>query len=164
MKLVPEERRRRMLAELRRSFPVSAPAPVHPQLRSEELRGLQTAGVAIGNHTVTHPCLPRCSEEQMREEIARAHERISSMTGSEPVAFAYPNGDWDARAEPMLAELGYRVAFLFDHALTSPKQDPLRMSRVRTDSTVSLERLSLIVSGLHPTLHRLRSRFAGRPA
>jgi peptidoglycan/xylan/chitin deacetylase (PgdA/CDA1 family) len=161
MKLVPEERRRSILADLRGT--ASEPAPSHPHLRSADLEALQTSGVAIGNHTASHPCLPRCSEEDVREEIARAHDTITGVTGSEPVAFAYPNGDWDPRAERVLGELGYRVAFLFDHALTRPERYPLRMSRVRTDSTVSLQRLSLIVSGLHPALHRLRSRLTRGP-
>jgi peptidoglycan/xylan/chitin deacetylase (PgdA/CDA1 family) len=156
MKLVPEERRRSVLAELRRTSP--GPTPDHRHLRSEDLGVLQAAGVAIGNHTVTHPCLPRCSDEEVRKQIVKAHESIVDVTGSEPAAFAYPNGDWDPRAERILTELGYRAAFLFDHALTRPGRDPLRLSRVRTDSTVSQQRLELIVSGLHPALHRLRER------
>jgi peptidoglycan/xylan/chitin deacetylase (PgdA/CDA1 family) len=156
MKLVPEERRRSVLAELRRTSPTAAPD--HPHLRSHDLGALLTAGVAIGNHTVTHPCLPRCSEEEVTKQIVKAHESIAGLTGSSPVAFAYPNGDWDLRAERILAEMGYRAGFLFDHSLTRLDRHPLRMSRVRTASTVSVRRLELIMSGLHPALHRLRVR------
>jgi peptidoglycan/xylan/chitin deacetylase (PgdA/CDA1 family) len=160
LKQVPEQDRRAAIAELRASAPVSAPG--HSQLRSADLRLLMEAGVSIGNHTETHPCLPRCSEEEMRREVLAAHQAIATATGAAPVAFAYPNGDWDPRAERALEGLGYRAAFLFDHALTHADGHPFRLSRVRTGSTVSLQRFALIVSGLHPALHRLRSRATRR--
>ena len=79
--------------------------------------------------------------------------------GHAPRTFAYPNGDWDGRAEEALADAGYEAAFLFDHrANPATPRHPLRISRLRVNSTTSPGRFATIVSGLHPALHRARGR------
>jgi peptidoglycan/xylan/chitin deacetylase (PgdA/CDA1 family) len=126
-------------------------------LRSQDLLDLESAGVVIGNHTLTHPCLPRCTDDVLRREITQAHERLTALLTTTPEAFAYPNGDWDPRAESCLADLGYRSGFVFDHRISRfPVRNPLRVSRVRVNSYTNLDRFELILSGLHPALHRLR--------
>jgi peptidoglycan/xylan/chitin deacetylase (PgdA/CDA1 family) len=157
LKSVPDERRNEAISELRRS--ARTPATVAPQLLRADLPQLRSAGIEIGNHTMTHPVLPHCSEERVHEEITTAHEILEAVTGEFPTAFAYPNGDWDSRGEHVLREHSYGTAFLFDHALVrTPVRHPLRISRVRVDSTASVERLRLILSGFHPALHHLRRR------
>jgi glycosyltransferase involved in cell wall biosynthesis/peptidoglycan/xylan/chitin deacetylase (PgdA/CDA1 family) len=161
LKRVPEERRRAAIDQLRES--ASGKASPQPQLLADDLRGLEAGGVIIGNHTVTHPCLPRCQDEELRREIANAHAVLNDAVGRAPEVFAFPNGDWDYRAEPILEELGYRAGFLFDHALVKlPASHRFRISRVRVDSRTSMERLGLVLSGLHPAIHRVRTRMTGR--
>jgi len=156
LKAMPDARRLALIGDLRRSSDVR---PRKPQLSSDELKELERLGIEIGNHTVTHPCLPRCSAEASRREIDEAHARLTTILGHEPRAFAYPNGDLDERAETRLRELGYRAAFLFDHRLARLDGiDSLRISRVRTDAAVPLDRFSILVSGLHPAIHHLRGR------
>jgi peptidoglycan/xylan/chitin deacetylase (PgdA/CDA1 family) len=157
LKQVPDEERLAVLAELRRTAP--RPAPRMPQLRRDELPLLEAAGVAVGNHTVSHPCLPRCGQEKLAAEIEEAHRLLGDALGHEPRAFAYPNGDWDGRAEQVLAARGYAVAFLFDHRVNpATPGHPLRISRVRVNDHTSLDRFAVIVSGLHPALHHARGR------
>ena len=157
LKELDDDDRLTAVAELRRV--ASSPAPRVPQLRRHELAALESAGIAVGNHSHTHPCLPRCREAKIRSEIADAHAILTEVLGHEPVAFAYPNGDCDARTRQVVGACGYEVAFLFDHRLSpAPAGDRLRVSRVRIDSTTSIDRFRTIVSGLHPALHRLRGR------
>jgi peptidoglycan/xylan/chitin deacetylase (PgdA/CDA1 family) len=157
LKLAPDEERLAVIAELRRATP--GPAPRMPQLRSHELPALEAAGIAVGNHTLSHPCLPRCGDERLASEIDGAHRLLGDALGHQPRAFAYPNGDWDGRAERLLAARGYAVAFLFDHRVnpTTPSHR-LRISRVRVNSSTTLDRFAVIVSGLHPALHHARGR------
>lgn len=155
LKTLPDDERMTAIAELRRT--ASAPAPPMPQLRREELPALEAAGIAVGNHTVSHPILPRCRDDKMQAEIRGAHRILEDVLGHPPAAFAYPNGDWDPRAEPILTELGYAAAFLFDHRM-NPRipRHPLRISRVRVNSGTAPDRFATIVSGLHPAIHRAR--------
>ena len=118
-----------------------------------DLRILDAEGIAVENHTLTHPSLDRCDPETTAEEIEQAHSRLAGILGREPVAFAYPGGYHAEHARAVLESLGYRAAFLFDHRLNRlPITDSLRISRVRIDADASVDRLAVIMSGLHPAL------------
>ncbi|MFB7618864.1 polysaccharide deacetylase family protein [Kitasatospora sp. NPDC056181] len=145
-----------VLAELRQS--ARAGAPRQEQLTRRDLLTLRRSGVAIGNHTAGHPCLDHCDDDTVRDEITRAHRDLTGwLEGEEPTAFAYPNGNVDHRADPVLRRLGYRTGFLFDHRhdRLMPRR-PLRISRLRVNSTTGRDRFDTILSGLHPAVHRLR--------
>jgi peptidoglycan/xylan/chitin deacetylase (PgdA/CDA1 family) len=150
-----DAKRLAILAELRRT--ATGGASPMPQLTGEELCRMEAAGLTIGNHTLTHPCLTQCGTAKVEQEITEAHQALSAILGHAPAAFAYPNGDADQRAEKVLNNLGYQAAFLFDHRLNAlPLTNRLRISRVRVNSHTSLERFKIIVSGLHPAIHRAR--------
>ena len=160
LKYVPDGQRLAALDELRRTS--TAPPPPMPQLRREELRELEAGGVAVGNHTLTHPCLRYCSEEKVRHETSEAHRRLTDVLGHPPTSFAYPNGSADKRVVRALSELGYRTAFLFDHRLSeAPPPHPLQISRLVVNADAPLDRFRIIVSGLHSAVLRARGR--GRP-
>ncbi|MFB7471450.1 polysaccharide deacetylase family protein [Kitasatospora sp. NPDC056184] len=155
MKTLADRDRRTALAELRESAGIRAPR--QEQLTPDDLRALVRGGVAVGNHTAGHPCLDRCEDDTVRSEVAGAHEALTGWLGQAPTAFAYPNGNLDPRAEAELRRLGYRAGFLFDHRhdrLLPPH--PLRISRLRVNSTTGRDRFDTILSGLHPAVHRLR--------
>jgi peptidoglycan/xylan/chitin deacetylase (PgdA/CDA1 family) len=157
LKTVPDAERLAAIAQLRRT--ASQPAPRTPQLRRAELPVLEAAGVAVENHTWSHPCLPRCDDRKAAVEASQAHHALRDALARDPRAFAYPNGDWDGRTERALEAAGYAVAFLFDHRVNDPAPGhPLRLSRVRVNSDTSLDRFAIIVSGLHPALHHARGR------
>lgn len=157
LKRIPNSHRLRALDFLRESVPDIRAHSSH--INTEELVMLYRAGLAIGNHTLTHPCLDQCSTKEVRREIEKAHSILADILTKPTKAFAYPNGNWDARAEQVLADLDYEAGFLFDHRLTHRSgTNPLRLSRLRVDSTTSLDRFRLILSGLHPSLHRVLGR------
>jgi peptidoglycan/xylan/chitin deacetylase (PgdA/CDA1 family) len=156
LKALPEEDRARVIGGLRGSLDASISAP---QLRTVDLPALEEAGVAVGNHSLTHPPLPTCAGGRVRQEIEEAHRTLEEACGHPPLAFAFPEGLPDPRADDVLREFGYRAAFLFDHRLAAfPPPDPFRISRARIDSDVRLDRLRVVVSGLHPAVHAARRR------
>jgi peptidoglycan/xylan/chitin deacetylase (PgdA/CDA1 family) len=157
LKAAPDADRLAAIEQLRRT--ASAPAPPAPQLRRDELPLLEAAGVAVENHTWSHPCLPRCDDRKAAAEADDAHHALLEALGRAPRAFAYPNGDWDQRTERALAAAGYAVAFLFDHRVNpAMPRHPLRLSRVRVNSHDTLDRFAILLSGLHPALHHARGR------
>jgi peptidoglycan/xylan/chitin deacetylase (PgdA/CDA1 family) len=157
LKRLPDRERLEVIEELRAT--AAGPAPRTPQLRRAELPLLERAGVAVGNHTMTHPCLPNCDDAKVEAEVTEAHRELREALGHDPRTFAYPNCDLDERTERLLGEAGYGAAFLFDHRAgpATPAQ-PLRISRLRVNATTNLGRLAMIVSGFHPALHRARRR------
>jgi peptidoglycan/xylan/chitin deacetylase (PgdA/CDA1 family) len=130
-----------------------------PQLTSPDLRRLESSGIEVGNHSLTHASLARCDDGKIRHEVHEAHRRLSKYLGHGPRSFAYPDGQCDARVRRAVAQGGYEVAFLFDHRLNDLRPpDSLAISRVRVDSVTSPARFATIVSGLHPAIHHARSR------
>ncbi|MEV0535064.1 polysaccharide deacetylase family protein [Kitasatospora sp. NPDC050463] len=156
LKTLPDGDRRTALAELRES--ARTPAPRQEQLTRHDLLTLHRSGVAIGNHSAGHPCLDQCDDATLYDEISSSHHALTGwLDGEEPTAFAYPNGNVDQRADAVLRRLGYRVGFLFDHRHDRLLPGhPLRISRLRVNSTTSRDRFDTILSGLHPAVHRLR--------
>ncbi|MGH2653116.1 MAG: polysaccharide deacetylase family protein [Actinomycetota bacterium] len=157
MKRVPDRERESLIEELRGSTPgldVSL-----PQLRRSDLPVLEASGIAIGNHSLLHPCLSRCTDERIEREITESHTLLTEALGRPPRSFAYPDGIGDDRVRAALAASGYEASFLFDHRLSDlPLADPLRISRVRVDSDNDLNRFSIVLSGLHPALHHRLGR------
>ncbi|MFD9123946.1 polysaccharide deacetylase family protein [Kitasatospora sp. NPDC059571] len=155
LKQVPDTVRRRALQHLRDT--ARRQAPRTPQLTAAGLAELRTGGVAIGNHTVEHPCLDRCTPARARAEVEQAHHLLAGLLGEAPTSFAYPNGNLDPHAERALTDLGYRTAFLFDHRHDRRlPRNPLRISRLRVNADTGPHRFDTILSGLHPAVHRLR--------
>ena len=160
LKGLRDEQRVGAIEQLRKSAGRQAGAV--RQLRSGDLSVLEAAGIAIGNHTMTHPCLDRCGDGRIAEEIGTAHRILTQATGRAPRALAYPNGNVDDRVRREAAAAGYEAGFLFDHALgVVPPRDRFAIPRLRINSTDSVDRFRTIVSGFHPAVHALRSRRGG---
>lgn len=157
LKKLPNDARLAAIDSLRDTNP-GAPFTAR-QLTTREVRALDAAGVHIGNHTMTHPCLDRCSDDVIAREIEGAHDALEATLDRPVRAFAYPNGDYTPVAARVLARLGYESALLFDHRRQrAPIDDALRISRLRVNSTTPLARFELIVSGVHPPLMHARDR------
>jgi peptidoglycan/xylan/chitin deacetylase (PgdA/CDA1 family) len=156
---VSNTRRLAAIAELRRTS--SRDASPRPQLTGENLRTLESAGVAIGNHTWSHANLSQCTDEDVHVEVARAHDLLSDLIGHHPLTFAYPIGGWDPRAEADAAAAGYELAFLHNHRLASPSRShPLRIPRLRLGPFYGPDVFRMMISGLQPALERLRGKGA----
>lgn len=156
LKPLPDDRRLEALEQLRGTAPRSARRVW--QLDRADLRLLESSGVAVGNHSMTHPCLSRCSDSKIEDEVQGAYDVLTSALGHEPEAFAYPDGDRDPRVQAAVSAAGHEVAFLFDHRMNPAPPDPLNVSRLRVNSDTSLDRFRTIVSGLHPAVHRALGR------
>ncbi|MEW2544336.1 polysaccharide deacetylase family protein [Streptomyces sp. NPDC047002] len=63
-------------------------------------------GHLIGNHTWTHPELPKQSKARIKDEMGRTSEIVERTTGSAPQWFRAPYGSWNAYTYQLHAELG----------------------------------------------------------
>lgn len=79
-------------------------------LNLDELRTLAAAGFEIASHSLSHAHLTQLTAPALREEIAGARHRLEDQLGHPVTGFAYPYGEWDARARAMVIEAGYSYA------------------------------------------------------
>ncbi|MFZ3474162.1 polysaccharide deacetylase family protein [Streptomyces sp. 4.24] len=70
------------------------------------LRRMVTEGHVIGNHTWTHPLIPKLSRPALASEIGRTSEVVHEAVGEAPLWFRAPYGAWNRAAFEIGAELG----------------------------------------------------------
>jgi peptidoglycan/xylan/chitin deacetylase (PgdA/CDA1 family) len=139
--------------EVRREFVSGLPRGAEDeQLSSTELHRWIDAGFAIGNHTWDHPCLNRCTEDEQRDQVARADAWLRAFDPEWVPVFAYPNGYSTPTVEGELALREYRLGLLHDHRVAKSFADRYRGSRLDTKAEDDVARLRGVVSGLHSTL------------
>lgn len=156
LKKVADTDRRRALDELRAATPDVQVG--YPHLTADDLVELDRSGVSIGSHSLTHPCLDRCVDDDLRDELSESRDVLQEILGRPVRSLAYPNGSVDRRVVSAAGGAGYRIGFGFDHRLASRHPDPLLVPRVRVDPSNPVRRFDSIVSGVHPAVHHLRGR------
>ncbi|MFZ1153953.1 MAG: polysaccharide deacetylase family protein [Solirubrobacteraceae bacterium] len=97
-------------------------------------REMQSAGMSIGGHTVTHPVLARLSPERQRDEIAACARRLHEELKVTMRWFAYPVGGHDtftAVTQAILRDCGVELAFSFYGDYAKPSRwEPLDVPRI----------------------------------
>jgi|YelNatPaOPRAMG01_1025707.scaffolds.fasta_scaffold06905_2 peptidoglycan/xylan/chitin deacetylase (PgdA/CDA1 family) len=78
----------------------------------EELQSVsESKYITIGSHTVTHPILPNCNDDEAQFEIKESKKKLEHLLGKKIDEFAYPNGDYGKRELELLEKNGYKLAF-----------------------------------------------------
>ncbi|MEV6956839.1 polysaccharide deacetylase family protein [Streptomyces sp. NPDC051183] len=70
------------------------------------VRRMAAEGHVIGNHTWTHPLIPKLSRPALASEIGRTSEVVQQAVGQAPQWFRAPYGAWNRAAFEIGAELG----------------------------------------------------------
>lgn len=70
------------------------------------LREMADDGHIVGNHTWSHPELPKLGPGRIREEMERTSEVIDRTLGRPPVWFRAPYGSWNRHTFRIGADLG----------------------------------------------------------
>ena len=80
-------------------------------LDAEALRSLPEQGMEIGVHGLDHTSMLGLSDADLERQTRGAREAMADVLGTLPRSFAYPFGDFDARAVRAVAKAGYEVGF-----------------------------------------------------
>ena len=64
----------------------------------------------IGAHSMTHPHLTKCKDEELRTELEGSKQWVEGLTQKPCTMFCYPFGEVDNRVEKMIDSVGYRGA------------------------------------------------------
>jgi peptidoglycan/xylan/chitin deacetylase (PgdA/CDA1 family) len=123
----------------------------------------------FGSHTVSHPILPLCSDEEATDEIVRSRREVGELTGAPCLHFCFPNGDYGKRELDLVDAAGYASARTTDVGWNGPGSDPLRLRIVSGADHASVAMLATHLTGLLRFRRlladrRLRRRLAARVA
>jgi peptidoglycan/xylan/chitin deacetylase (PgdA/CDA1 family) len=102
-------------------------------LRWDELRSLRDDGLALAQHSRTHPLLTHISSDGARAEIEGARADLGREVGDAAfdAVFAYPAGAHDAATRRVLTDSLMELAFTTDRGINRlGRSDPLALRRI----------------------------------
>lgn len=73
----------------------------------EYVRKIAERGHEIGNHSYEHPHMNSLSKEAIRADLLRNHELLVELTGTRPVLFRPPFGEYSNKVIEVASDLGY---------------------------------------------------------
>ncbi len=116
----------------------------------DQVHEMSRRGVAFGGHGADHRILTRLPRHEAEVEIRASKEVLDSRLSQRTVAFAYPNGDWNAEVAEEVKEAGFEVGFTTRRGFVTCDEDrfALRRVNVHEDMTRSMPMFLARVTGL----------------
>jgi peptidoglycan/xylan/chitin deacetylase (PgdA/CDA1 family) len=105
----------------------------------EEIK--QLAGnphVSFGNHTHNHSILTNYNKQEIKEELNVSNKILFDLTGTSPIAIAFPNGNFNQMVLDATEEEGFRYAFTIEPTINlfpMPNNKFTILNRYMTDTT-----------------------------
>lgn len=155
LKGLPTGAREGVVARLDHGLP-RAREDIFGAMGPSDLRDLASRGHEIASHTVTHPILPRCDDQRLRDEVTRSKGEIEAWIGAPVRSFCYPNGDADDRVVGAAREAGYAWACTTRRGINPPGTDPMRLRRrfITDENAGTPEAFAGEALGVHDALRR----------
>ncbi len=133
-------------------------------MSAEQLRELQSAGMIIGSHTVTHPWLGRLPLEQAREELRESKKTLESILGAPVPWLCYPSGSFNDEVIGTARELGYVGACSVIRDNRPQARQLFFLPRVMVMRDIAPQRFAYLFHWSYHYLHmwKNRKRWPGR--
>jgi peptidoglycan/xylan/chitin deacetylase (PgdA/CDA1 family) len=105
----------------------------------DQAREMAAGGVTFGAHGHTHRLLTTLSAEDSAKEIEASRDLVRERVGSEPLAFCYPNGAWNAAIAGHVEAARFVMAFSTDRGPVeaTAHRFALRRVNIHEDMTAS---------------------------
>ncbi len=124
-----------------------------PELPTDEFRPItwkqalemDAGNISIESHTVTHPILTNCADEELDLELSASRGVLENKLQREARIFCYPNGNQGPRERSAVERSGYAAAVSTELRLSGSGDDPFALPRVDAESDMS--RFAQAVSG-----------------
>ncbi|HDR00058.1 MAG TPA: polysaccharide deacetylase family protein, partial [candidate division WOR-3 bacterium] len=107
--------------------------------RSEVREMVDSCGIEIASHSLSHPFLTRLDSAAAWREIHDSKVILESLFGEEVLTFVYPYGDLNARTVRMVQAAGYRMGRAVREGRFDLETDPWRVPTVELRLETSLE-------------------------
>jgi peptidoglycan/xylan/chitin deacetylase (PgdA/CDA1 family) len=127
----------------------------------KQLQELVQDGHEIGSHSMSHPILPGCSEDQIFDEVNQSRQILQARLNIPVESFCYPNGNYDTRTLKALQQAGYHQAVTtqwgpnkLGTSLFTLRRCDIQSQHTRSRTGhLSVSRLAWRLSRFHPPVH-----------
>ena len=119
----------------------------HPQALDKKQIEKMRKQIDFQAHTIMHPCLPTCTNEEAREEIEGCKQMLEHEYDFSIKAFAYPNGDYTDREIKLLSQSGYQCGLTVDFGFNTKYSDLYQLKRLSVNDTENIDEFVVKASG-----------------
>jgi len=152
LKNVPNKKRLEVLKN--RGFKQTQEFSSRQTLSEEEIKEMKKE-VDFQSHTMFHPCLPKCTYKEAKEEIFESKSKLEDRFGLNISAISYPNGDYSKRDIELCKKAGYDCGITVDYGFNTITTNPYRLKRLSVNDTDNLDELIVKSSGVWVYLKKL---------
>lgn len=117
-------------------------------LNKAEIKEFINYKCTIGSHTLFHPMLNRCSDQECKFEICSSKKHLEKITGHPVSHFAYPGGGKDSRCVNWVKHAGYKTARTIDPGWVTTFSDPFSLANFGIYDYARINKAMIQASGL----------------
>ena len=134
LKMLPSKHRTQIMVRMQELMGAAALSSGSPGIDAtmtwNNVLELAQGAVSFGSHTYSHELLPRIPLEKAKQEISDSKRMVEAKVGKPCTLFAYPNGDSSLELRALVADAGYKLAFINRPGAWLEDTDPLLIPRV----------------------------------
>lgn len=106
-------------------------------LSTGQMREMMLCGISFQSHGCSHRVLPRLSTEELDRELRDSRRWLGNQLGGEPVALAYPNGDYTTAIQHATVRSGYALAFTTIPGSVREDSNPYALRRINMNDNAA---------------------------
>ena len=115
--------------------------------------------VDFQSHTMFHPILPSCDDNEARKEIFESKEFLENEYGLPINKIAFPNGDFSERDMLLVKEAGYKCSLTTEPGFNTLSSNIFRLKRISVLDNLNKNELAVLVSGIRIYAFNLKTVF-----
>jgi peptidoglycan/xylan/chitin deacetylase (PgdA/CDA1 family) len=119
-----------------------------PQVLSKDHINNMKAHVNFQSHTMYHPFLPMCDDEEVTTELNRSREILENEYHLTINTIAYPFGHYSEKIIELARGAGYKCGITVDYGFNSIHSDLFRLKRLLVNDTDDINELIIKSSGV----------------
>jgi peptidoglycan/xylan/chitin deacetylase (PgdA/CDA1 family) len=116
-------------------------------LNADQIRGLDRAGMDVGDHTAHHVDLRVLTAPELRAETAGSRATLQAVVGHPVYYFAYPFGAYNDTVIQALRAAGFTMAYTTNAGTAESSSSPLTMPRLHIGRDETPSRLVARLGG-----------------
>ncbi len=120
----------------------------YPQALNKDQITEMNKYIDLQSHTVLHPCLTKCDNDEAKFEITNCKIILEKEYGFNINSLAFPNGDYSDREIEIAKKAGYKFCLTVDKGYNTISSDRYRLKRLDTNDTDNLDEFIVKISGI----------------
>ncbi|MDN3686562.1 polysaccharide deacetylase family protein [Cyclobacterium jeungdonense] len=145
LKQIPNEERVSFLRK--KGFDSGKDYPDRQSLSATQIEEMATF-VSMQSHTVSHPILSNCEDEESKWEITESKSALEKKLKKPINAIAYPNGSFTKREVHFTKKAGYKCGLTVKPGFNSIRSNPFELKRLDPNDSRNINELIVKSSGI----------------